>query len=523
MWFLIALIPAVFCLGEAFADTAGDNFNDKRKDTTKWGRDEVRGHGHLNQTSGRLEYTCGSGTALDSSDRPWIIRYFPTNADWTVQIDATNNTIPSANQYSSFGINVRTAIDQGNEIEVELEAIGQPSGPPARGFLAAFHTYGILAGFAEIATGDISAPLRITFNNTTKVLTVSYFDGSQWVDFGSFGVAGSGGASSNADWGMTDMNQFMAYLFGYSERMAVGDGQLYGDNFSETGGVAPIAIAPGPTGRFRFGFPTNNPLLAIIASIIGHYSGFYPPAAWTGLFNILGIRRYEMDIAQDESGKLSYMGTMDGVTTKDDNTQLSGPIGAMSSVNGKPMAKFKGSFDHKYDGIPGKVTGNANIPVEVINIGGIDSVSGMANDRGKIGSVPFSDKNVPFQVDAPLGAVANLKKDWSFQLDLTGKQDARGKTYIVASLQLLLPNGDTIVFPEKRTNYSTRTGYSLSFTGGTNVTINPPKVDRKTSIKIKGMTLVKQGKVWQPTAGTITYKFLGQQGSGNLLDFIALP
>jgi hypothetical protein len=517
IWLLIGLIPAFFCLGQALADT--DDFNDNIKDTTKWGTDEVKGHGHLNETSGRLEYTCGTGTTRDSSDRPWILHRFPYDADWSVQIDATNNTIPSTNQYSSFGINVRSAIDQDNEIEVELEAY--PGG--VSGVLAEFHYLGIPYSYAEQLTGSKSAPIRISFNSATKVLTVSYDDGSQWVDFGSFGVAGSGGASSNADWGMTDMDQFMAYLFGYSERMAVGDGQLYGDNFSETGGVAPIAIAPGPTGRFRFGFPTNNPLLAIIASIIGHYSGFYPPAAWTGLFNILGIRRYEMDIAQDESGKLSYMGTMDGVTTKDDNTQLSGPIGAISSVNGKPMAKFKGSFDHKYDGIPGKVTGNANIPVEVINIGGIDSVSGMANDRGKIGSVPFSDKNVPFQVDAPLGAVANLKKDWSFQLDLTGKQDARGKTYIVASLQLLLPNGDTIVFPEKRTNYSTRTGYSLSFTGGTNVTINPPKVDRKTSIKIKGMTLVKQGKVWQPTAGTITYKFLGQQGSGNLLDFIALP
>jgi hypothetical protein len=44
-------------------------------------------------------------------------------------------------------------------------------------------------------------------------------------------------------------------------------------------------------------------------------------------------------------------------------------------------------------------------------------------------------------------------------------------------------------------------------------------VDKKTSILIKGMTLTKQGNVWQPTAGTITYKFFGQQGSGNLLDF----
>jgi hypothetical protein len=112
-----------------------------------------------------------------------------------------------------------------------------------------------------------------------------------------------------------------------------------------------------------------------------------------------------------------------------------------------------------------------------------------------------------------------LKTDWTLQLDITGKQDARGKTYIVASSQLVLPNGDTIVFPEKRTSYSTKNGYSLSFKGGTNNTVIPPRVDKKTSILIKGMTLTKQGNVWQPTAGSITYKFFGQQGSGNLLDF----
>jgi hypothetical protein len=301
--------------------------------------------------------------------------------------------------------------------------------------------------------------------------------------------------------------------------MTVGDGQLYGDNFLESGGVTPVPIPPGPTGRFRFGFPSNNPLLTIIASIIGHYSGVYPPAAWAGLFNVLGTRRYEMDIAQDESGKLSYLGTMEGVTTKDNNSQLSGAIGAMSTVDGKPTAKLKGSFDHKIDGIPGKSKGNANIPVEVINIGGIDSIAGTAGYSGKIGGVPFSDRNLPFQADAPQGTVGNLKKDWTLQLDIIGKQDARGRTYIVASAQLVLPNGDTIVFPEKTTHYSTKTGYSLSFKGGTNNTAIPPRVDKKTSILIKGMTLTKQGNVWQPTAGTITYKFFGQQGSGNLLDF----
>ena len=64
-------------------------------------------------------------------------------------------------------------------------------------------------------------------------------------------------------------------------------------------------------------------------------------------------------------------------------------------------------------------------------------------------------------------------------------------------------------------------GYSLSFKSGSNTTINPPVVDKKTSILIKGMTLVQNGGNWQPTGGTVTYTFLGQKGTGNLMDFVA--
>jgi hypothetical protein len=86
--------------------------------------------------------------------------------------------------------------------------------------------------------------------------------------------------------------------------------------------------------------------------------------------------------------------------------------------------------------------------------------------------------------------------------------------------QIALPSGDTIVFPERKTKYSAAKGYSLSFKGGTNTRTSLP--DKKTSISIKGMTMTQQQDgSWQPTGGTISYGFLGQQGSGNLMDFVA--
>jgi hypothetical protein len=524
MWLLMGFTLAVFSSSQAFAAPESDNFDDNIKDNTKWGTDQVKVGGHLDETGGHLEYTCRS-VPRSSSDRPWVLRQFPYDTNWWIQIDATNYTYPSVNQWSSFGINVRHVLgtsnkETENEIEVELAAFEQSM---TREFYAEFHHKGIYWDAVQ-GTPDFSAPIRLDFNATTKVFTVSYDadpgPNEQWITFGTFGVGSSGGGSNgNADWSLTGADKFVAYVFGYAEHMSVDNGQLYGDNFKEDGGVPWTGPFIGPTGSFRFAFPANSPLLPIIASITGHYSGVYPPPAWAGLLKVLGIRRYEMDIAQDESGKLFYMGTMEGVTTRDNNSQLSGALGAVSTVNGKPTAKIKGSFDHNIDGKPGKSGGTANIPVEVIKIAGIDSVAGIASYNGKIDGVPFSDKNVPFQVDAPLGTVENLKKDWTLQLDFATKQPPKGKSYIVASAQLVLPNGDTIVFPEKRTVYNKNTGYTVSFSRGTNTTAQ--KIDTKTSILIKGMTLEKQGAVWQPTAGTLTYKFFGQKGTGNLMEFVA--
>jgi hypothetical protein len=63
-------------------------------------------------------------------------------------------------------------------------------------------------------------------------------DGYQWVRLGSFGVAGLGGFDGNANWGMTDASRFRIYIYGYSTKMNVTSGQMYGDNFQTTGLVS---------------------------------------------------------------------------------------------------------------------------------------------------------------------------------------------------------------------------------------------------------------------------------------------
>lgn len=238
MWFLIALIPAFFCLGQALAETVVDDFNDGIQDPAIWGTDVPKGHGHLNETNGHLEYTCGTGTKEDSSDRP-ILRRFPYNAPWEIIIEATNTTLPTGNQWSSFGIVVENAKNGDDWIEVELAAQVGAQGPFYMFWAEFHHDNDAYVAYAYEGTISTSAPIRVSFDNATKVFTVSYFDGAFWNSFGTFGVNGSGGFHGNADWGLTDSDQFIANIFGYSQNMTVNDGEMYGDNFEETGGVPP--------------------------------------------------------------------------------------------------------------------------------------------------------------------------------------------------------------------------------------------------------------------------------------------
>ena len=147
-------------------------------------------------------------------------------------------------------------------------------------------------------------------------------------------------------------------------------------------------------------------------------------------------------------------------------------------------------------------------------------IGGTGSYKSKVAGVPFSGKNVPVQIDEPQGTDQSLQVDWSLQLLLAVKT-VKGKERIVASATLVLPNGDTIQFPEKAVKYSQTAGYKLSFKKGTNTTAKPDVVDAKSSVTLTGLKFVKNGDVWEPTAGTIAYKFLGQSGTENLLDFVA--
>jgi hypothetical protein len=520
-------LAPMLCIGLAhilFSSTAlaivGDDFNDNSKSTTKWGADQKSGQGVLTETNQRLEYTC-SVLAESDCNRPWILTRFPYNADWEFQADFYNVSTPATYvEVNSMGFDIVSTKSSDNNLFTELYSSALSPFPGPSVYRTGFYSEIDSGNDTFVAdthggSGVTNAAIRVVFDSATKVITMyvdtEISDGYQWEQHASFGVAGSGGSDGTVSWNLTDTDQFAVLLYGYSAAMTVSGGLMYADNFSEQGGITPSGAAiPDPTGSFDFKSPTNSSLLTLIASIIGNYSGVTPT-----VFH----RNYNIDVAQDETGKLTAMGTMDGIEDGNGSSDLTLPVGSVKTVNDEPAALLKGNFSGTRDSETTTFSGTAMLPLEVVDVGGgTNGLAGTGSYKSKVAGVPFSGKNFPVQFAAPDGSEDNLKTDWSFHIDLQ-KKTIQGKERTVASAQLTLPSGDTIVYPEKVVKYSPK-GYSLSFKGGTNTTVNPPKIDKKSSISIKGLTFVQQGADWKPTAGTISYQFLGQKGTANLMDFV---
>ena len=248
MGVLIGCIPAFFQVDQVFAISSGDDFNDNKKDPEKWGPDKVYGHGVLTDTNGRLEHTCRVGTQYppgDEVDRPWVLTRLPYNVDWDVQIDVVNLVSPSdRGQESSFGIKLASPYSKQTFLTAELYA-SSDGGPPRRRFFSEMVTSGNFIWNDPGDMGVTRGAVRIAFNSATKIITVFYDteidDGYQWVPYGSFGIAGGGGANGYSNWNLTENDFFRVFVFGYSSNMSISSGELFGDNFSQAGGV-PLSV-----------------------------------------------------------------------------------------------------------------------------------------------------------------------------------------------------------------------------------------------------------------------------------------
>jgi hypothetical protein len=188
----------------------------------------------------------------------------PYNANWETQVDLYNSTNPPNKKYNSFGISITRCGKTKHEIYAELYAYGgnvDKGYPSAKGFYAALFSDNAFAGDADTygigGASPLTGAVRISFNSIAKVFTAYYDAGDGWIQLGTFGVGGFGGMDGAGDWGMDDTSEFCIGVYGYSHRLTVAGGTVYGDNFSSTG-LTPDklillqpnggeVIAPGPT------------------------------------------------------------------------------------------------------------------------------------------------------------------------------------------------------------------------------------------------------------------------------------
>jgi hypothetical protein len=264
-----------------------------------------------------------------------------------------------------------------------------------------------------------------------------------------------------------------------------------------------------PTGTFGLAFPTSGTLTPVY-DVSGNYTGTSPTKY---------ARAYNMDVAMDEFGKVEAMGTVSGITPEGGG-ELSGQVGSIKTVNNQPVASLKGNFKGTRDGADATGSGAVSGSVVPTDIGGgTNGFSATGSYKGKAAGVSYSDSKVPVQAPLTPSATANLTKAWTIQI-VIHKTTVKSKVVTLASGLLTLPNGDQISYPDKPAKYSATKGYKLTFKGGTNITRSPNAPDKKSSVKITGMTMAQAGSDWVINGGTISYQFLGQKGTGNLTDFL---
>jgi len=316
----------------------------------------------------------------------------------------------------------------------------------------------------------------------------------------------------------------------------------FGPQVDESEPVIAVCELLNPTGKFSGNYTDAKALsgnLTAIADVTGNYNG-------TATVKTIP-RTYNADVAMDDSGKLSTMGTVSGIANKDGGSELSASVGSVTTVDNKPYASLKGTGKGSVDGKPATGSGAASGDL-VFQAGGngTQQLSGMASGTSVVGGNKTVLKPAEKILAVPAADVAKLKKSWGLTLSITEvPATAKVKKHVTASGVLRLTSGESSEFlPAKKVTYSAKTGYLVSFASGYKKDVTGAYVwvkvlkngilidkldakgqkihvlDKKSTVKISKMLLDKSGAVWVPASGLMEYKFLGQKGKGDLKAFL---
>lgn len=222
----------------------GDDFNDGVRQACKWLRPSNGPTAVLRETEGHLQFTsAGSSDGVDSASWEWRATHLPADSDWDISLDVHNNlTLTSPDQATGLSLEIRAP---SNDNWLLAEFLTEYAGGIERRKFIANTNYQASAVSPDMSIVD--GALRMAYASTGKIVTV-YFDndtadGYQWKQVGSFGIAGTGGDSGTVNWGLADDAKLSVSVNGFSLHAAVAAGEMYADNFIETGGSGPCPAA----------------------------------------------------------------------------------------------------------------------------------------------------------------------------------------------------------------------------------------------------------------------------------------
>lgn len=235
---ILTLLSLAVCL-QAQVQIFTDDFNDNTKDGSKWGADfNFAGTGGtFSETSQRLEFSQSSASTVNHV-RPWIGSSPTYSQDWEMIVDVHNENVYTTgiNAGSSITLVVQNPLNQSQVVSVELYAqnFTNPFANSSKGFYTAMIANGNDVGTASTGNLDAShGSVRLTFDSTAKVIRAYYRIGGNWILHGSYGIAGSGGATANDSWGMSSSTPFGLAVVGsvYEGALTVASGTVYADDF----------------------------------------------------------------------------------------------------------------------------------------------------------------------------------------------------------------------------------------------------------------------------------------------------
>ena len=242
-----ALLAEAILAPEPFAVT--DDFNDNARNPNYWGEPQpIATGGSLMENNGRLEL---SGVA--SIVRPFIGGKPSYTRNWEAITDVSIGDIPldairsRVQMYLAVANSGDTNLISGlpgDNFYVALDLRLDNYNAAARSINACSNTNGTeIVPIASIATTNLHASLRITFDVVTKTLSAWYDpngseDGYQWTALRSVVVN-----SSDSDWQMNSDSTFQVFLGGSSTIWNVATNDLvYADNFKLIEEANPLSL-----------------------------------------------------------------------------------------------------------------------------------------------------------------------------------------------------------------------------------------------------------------------------------------